>query len=131
MDSIDLESIANNLLGDTNDVMNLDDSSSGYNNKLDRSVLKSMAIAVIKREADKAALLKLKGFERADIERRRGKHSVVCRHWLKNMCMKGEFCDFLHQLVYSRMPPCTIYGKIGYCPDERRGQCTMKHIKVK
>ena len=27
---------------------------------------------------------------------RRG--TVVCRHWLRGLCMKGETCEFLHQV---------------------------------
>eukprot|EP00371_Babesia_bovis_P003106 XP_001611753.1 YT521-B-like family protein [Babesia bovis T2Bo] len=92
------------------------------------NVLMSLALSVVKRESEKAALLKLKGYERADIERNRGKHSVVCRHWLKGMCMKGEFCDFLHQLVYSRMPPCRLFEKNGFCIDNQRGNCIFQHI---
>ncbi|GBE59014.1 zinc finger (CCCH type) motif-containing protein [Babesia ovata] len=92
------------------------------------NVLMSLALSVVKRESEKAALLKLKGYERADIERTRGKHSVVCRHWLKGMCMKGEFCDFLHQLVYSRMPPCRLFEKNGFCIDNQRGNCIFQHI---
>ncbi|KAK1444586.1 YTH domain containing protein [Babesia gibsoni] len=94
----------------------------------DGNALVSLALAVVKREREKAALLKLKGYERADIERNRGKHSVVCRHWLKGMCMKGEFCDFLHQLVYSRMPPCRLFEKNGFCIDNQRGNCIFQHI---
>ncbi|ORM41928.1 30-kDa cleavage and polyadenylation specificity factor 30 [Babesia sp. Xinjiang] len=92
------------------------------------SVLMSLALSVVKRESEKAVLLKLKGYERADIERTRGKHSVVCRHWLKGMCMKGEFCDFLHQLVYSRMPPCRLFEKNGFCIDNQRGNCIFQHV---
>lgn len=92
------------------------------------NALMSLALSVVKRESEKAALLKLKGYERADIERTRGKHSVVCRHWLKGMCMKGEFCDFLHQLVYSRMPPCRLFEKNGFCIDNQRGNCIFQHI---
>ncbi|GFE53243.1 zinc finger CCCH type motif-containing protein [Babesia ovis] len=92
------------------------------------NVLMSLALSVVKRESEKAALLKLKGYERADIERTRGKHSVVCRHWLKGMCMKGEFCDFLHQLVYSRMPPCRLFEKNGFCIDNQRGNCIFQHV---
>ncbi|AFZ79266.1 hypothetical protein BEWA_021130 [Theileria equi strain WA] len=87
----------------------------------------SLALNVVKRDSEKMALLKLKGYERVDIERTRGKHSVVCRHWLKGMCMKGEFCDFLHQLVYSRMPPCRSIEKNTFCTDNLRGCCMFQH----
>ncbi|KAK2196631.1 bifunctional Zinc finger [Babesia duncani] len=88
-----------------------------------------LALDVVKRDTEKAALLKLKGYDRVDIERNRGKHSIVCRHWLKGMCMKGEFCDFLHQLVYSRMPPCRSFEKNGFCIDLIRGNCIFQHTE--
>lgn len=28
--------------------------------------------------------------------------TVVCRHWLRALCMKGDNCEFLHQV---RSPP--------------------------
>ncbi|UKK02113.2 cleavage and polyadenylation specificity factor subunit 4 [Theileria orientalis] len=89
--------------------------------------LATLALNIVKRDTEKAALLRLKGFDRVDIERSRGKHSVVCRHWLKGMCMKGEFCDFLHQLVYSRMPPCKTVEKSSFCTDRLKGCCIFKH----
>ncbi|KAH8739482.1 zf-CCCH zinc finger protein [Cryptosporidium ryanae] len=57
----------------------------------------------------------------------RGRHSVVCRHWIRNMCMKGDFCDFLHQYDNERMPPCFNYQKYGVCIDEALGNCPFKH----
>ncbi|GIX60699.1 YTH domain-containing protein, putative [Babesia caballi] len=105
-----------------------DGEAAGTRKKSKCNVLMSLALSVVKRESEKAALLKLKGYERADIERTRGKHSVVCRHWLKGMCMKGEFCDFLHQLVYSRMPPCRLFEKNGFCIDNQRGNCIFQHV---
>ncbi|KAF8819259.1 zinc finger (CCCH type) motif-containing protein, partial [Cardiosporidium cionae] len=74
-------------------------------------------------------LLSHQGFLRADIASRtgRGKHSIVCRHWLKGMCMKGDFCDFLHQLDYARMPVCRHFVKYRYCADLKRGLCLFKH----
>ncbi|KAF8819095.1 zinc finger (CCCH type) motif-containing protein [Cardiosporidium cionae] len=74
-------------------------------------------------------LLSHQGYLRADIASRtgRGKHSIVCRHWLKGMCMKGDFCDFLHQLDYARMPICRHFVKYRYCADLKRGVCLFKH----
>eukprot|EP00920_Eleutheroschizon_duboscqi_P023025 GHVT01056558.1.p1 GENE.GHVT01056558.1~~GHVT01056558.1.p1 ORF type:complete len:495 (-),score=114.52 GHVT01056558.1:371-1855(-) len=57
----------------------------------------------------------------------KGKHSVVCRHWLKGMCMKADFCDFLHQLDYRRMPACRQQQRSGYCSDMHRGNCYFRH----
>lgn len=32
--------------------------------------------------------------------------TVVCRHWLRDLCMKGKACEFLHQYDLSKMPLC-------------------------
>ena len=32
--------------------------------------------------------------------------TVVCRHWLRDLCMKGAACEFLHQYDLSKMPLC-------------------------
>jgi cleavage and polyadenylation specificity factor subunit 4 len=32
--------------------------------------------------------------------------TVVCRHWLRDLCMKGTACEFLHQYDLSKMPLC-------------------------
>lgn len=44
--------------------------------------------------------------------------TVVCRHWLRDLCMKGSACEFLHQYDLSKMPLCR-HGercKIADCP---------------
>lgn len=44
--------------------------------------------------------------------------TVVCRHWLRDLCMKGAACEFLHQYDLSKMPLCR-HGercKIRDCP---------------
>lgn len=49
--------------------------------------------------------------------------TVVCRHWLRDLCMKGAACEFLHQFDLSKMPLCR-HGdncKIKDCP--------FRHIK--
>jgi len=44
--------------------------------------------------------------------------TVVCRHWLRDLCMKGKACEFLHQYDLTKMPLCR-HGdrcKIKDCP---------------
>jgi len=44
--------------------------------------------------------------------------TVVCRHWLRDLCMKGSACEFLHQYLITKMPLCR-HGercKISECP---------------
>eukprot|EP01053_Blabericola_migrator_P009952 Blabericola_migrator_1__9951@NODE_54_length_16124_cov_113_894563_g50_i0_p5_GENE_NODE_54_length_16124_cov_113_894563_g50_i0NODE_54_length_16124_cov_113_894563_g50_i0_p5_ORF_typecomplete_len492_score65_62YTH/PF04146_15/7_2e03YTH/PF04146_15/2_9e34Torus/PF16131_5/6_4e07Torus/PF16131_5/0_42zfCCCH_3/PF15663_5/1_4e06zfCCCH_3/PF15663_5/1_6zf_CCCH_4/PF18345_1/1_1e08zf_CCCH_4/PF18345_1/9_5e03zf_CCCH_4/PF18345_1/3_5e03zf_CCCH_4/PF18345_1/8_7e03zfCCCH/PF00642_24/4_7e05zfCCCH/PF00642_24/2_2e02zfCCCH/PF00642_ len=54
-------------------------------------------------------------------------HQVVCRHWLRGMCIKGDSCDFLHIFDPSRMPPCRQYGKHGRCAEHEQGTCPLRH----
>jgi len=53
-------------------------------------------------------------------------HTVVCKHWLRNMCIKGEKCDFLHQYDPDRMPECLQWIRHGVCKDPG---CLFKHVK--
>ena len=32
--------------------------------------------------------------------------TIVCRHWLNKLCLKGGNCEFLHQLDLDRLPEC-------------------------
>lgn len=44
--------------------------------------------------------------------------TVVCRHWLRDLCMKGAACEFLHQYDLTKMPLCR-HGdrcKVKDCP---------------
>lgn len=44
--------------------------------------------------------------------------TVVCRHWLRDLCMKGKACEFLHQYDLTKMPLCR-HGdrcKVKDCP---------------
>mmetsp|Transcript_136451 Transcript_136451/g.272141 ORF Transcript_136451/g.272141 Transcript_136451/m.272141 type:complete len:571 (+) Transcript_136451:121-1833(+) len=54
-----------------------------------------------------------------------GRHSIVCRHWLRALCMKGDKCDFLHQYDPNRMPECIYWLKFGKCSDPN---CVYKHV---
>lgn len=56
--------------------------------------------------------------------------SVVCRHWLRGMCWKGEFCEFLHQYDTGRMPICRQFQKCGHCADYDRGSCVFLHERI-
>jgi len=54
-----------------------------------------------------------------------GRHSIVCKHWLRNLCMKGDKCDFLHQYDPNRMPECIHWLKFGKCSDPN---CVYRHV---
>mmetsp|Transcript_18419 Transcript_18419/g.36171 ORF Transcript_18419/g.36171 Transcript_18419/m.36171 type:complete len:898 (-) Transcript_18419:46-2739(-) len=49
--------------------------------------------------------------------------TVVCRHWVKDLCMKMDDCEYLHELNPSRMPECR-WGEKCQVPD-----CIFKHTK--
>ena len=40
---------------------------------------------------------------------------IVCRHWLRGLCMKGDECTFLHQAIPERMPICQYFSRFGEC----------------
>lgn len=94
----------------------------------DRSLCFSFEPSLQSEEDEKLRLLSFQGYSRVDVASGRGKHSVVCRHWLRGMCMKGDFCDFLHQLDYSRVPACRSLTAHRYCAELQRGYCPYKHI---
>ena len=48
--------------------------------------------------------------------------TIVCRHWLRGLCMKGEQCEFLHQYDVERMPVCR-WGKSCKTVD-----CPYRHV---
>lgn len=52
--------------------------------------------------------------------------SMVCRYWLESdSCKKGQNCEFLHELIESKIPECT-YSVGGICT---RKDCKFKHTK--
>lgn len=43
--------------------------------------------------------------------------TIVCRHWLKGLCKKGDNgCEFLHEYNLSKMPECWSMMRFGACP---------------
>uniref|UniRef100_A0A8C2GH01 Cleavage and polyadenylation specificity factor subunit 4 n=1 Tax=Cyprinus carpio TaxID=7962 RepID=A0A8C2GH01_CYPCA len=51
-----------------------------------------------------------------------GEKSVVCKHWLRGLCKKGDQCEFLHEYDMTKMPECYFYSKFG--PD-----CRHRHTR--
>jgi len=65
--------------------------------------------------ADKVAMQHANGF---------GRHrTVVCKHWLRGLCKKGDKCDYLHQYDSKRMPVCQFWQR-GSCS---RPDCQFRH----
>jgi len=42
-----------------------------------------------------------------------GDKPVVCKHWLRGLCKKGDQCEFLHEYDMSKMPECYFYARFG------------------
>ncbi len=41
----------------------------------------------------------------------RGDKTIVCKHWLRGLCKKGDQCEFLHEYDMSKMPECYFYSR--------------------
>ncbi|NWH73422.1 CPSF4 factor, partial [Piaya cayana] len=54
-----------------------------------------------------------------------GEKMVVCKHWLRGLCKKGDDCDFLHVYDVTKMPECYFYSKFGEC---NKKDCPFQHI---
>ena len=55
-----------------------------------------------------------------------GMNSLVCKHWLRGLCKKGEQCEFLHEYNLRKMPECNFFVKNGYCMNGE--ECLYLHI---
>jgi len=59
------------------------------------------------------------------------KHSVsstariVCKHWLRGLCKKGDGCEFLHEYNLRKMPDCYFFAKHGWCSNGE--ECLYLH----
>lgn len=51
--------------------------------------------------------------------------SVVCKHWLRGLCKKGDNCDFLHEYNLRSMPECQTYARYQACPNN--DECLYAH----
>ncbi|NXY24624.1 CPSF4 factor, partial [Atrichornis clamosus] len=56
-----------------------------------------------------------------------GAKPVVCKHWLRGLCKRGDGCDFLHDYDVTRMPECYFYSKFGECSNK---DCPFLHVDV-
>ena len=54
------------------------------------------------------------------------RYKVVCKHWLRGLCKKGDDCDFLHKLDQDRMPDCWDFTQFGECGNK---ECLFKHVQ--
>jgi len=56
-------------------------------------------------------------------------NNLVCKHWLRGLCKKGEHCEFLHEYNLRRMPECNFFSRNGYCSNGE--ECLYLHIDPK
>ncbi len=54
--------------------------------------------------------------------------AVVCKHWLRGLCKKGDMCEFLHEFDMSKMPECYFFTQYNECTNE---DCLYLHITNK
>ncbi|MFH4974825.1 hypothetical protein AB6A40_001534 [Gnathostoma spinigerum] len=54
-----------------------------------------------------------------------GDKAVVCKHWLRGLCKKGDQCEFLHEYDLSKMPECFFFSKYMACSNR---ECPFRHI---
>lgn len=55
----------------------------------------------------------------------KGDKTIVCKHWLRGLCKKGDDCDFLHVYNMAKMPECYFYSKHGECSNK---ECLFLHV---
>lgn len=52
--------------------------------------------------------------------------SLICKHWLRGLCKKGNTCEFLHEYNLRGMPECTHFARSGVCPNG--SECLYLHL---
>ncbi|XP_037953689.1 cleavage and polyadenylation specificity factor subunit 4 [Teleopsis dalmanni] len=55
----------------------------------------------------------------------RGDRTIVCKHWLRGLCKKGDQCEFLHEYDMKKMPECYFYSRFNACHNK---ECPFLHI---
>lgn len=55
----------------------------------------------------------------------RGDRTIVCKHWLRGLCKKGDQCEFLHEFDMTKMPECYFYSRFHACHNK---ECPFLHI---
>ncbi|XP_076791643.1 putative cleavage and polyadenylation specificity factor subunit 4-like protein [Arvicanthis niloticus] len=63
---------------------------------------------------------------RCPFRHEQGEKMVVCKHWLRGLCRRSDYCSFLHQYDVSRMPVCYFHSKFGNCSNK---ECPFLHLK--
>ena len=58
------------------------------------------------------------------------RRTVVCKHWLRGLCKKGEMCDYLHEYDEDKMPVCQFYFSetVRVHPACSQHRCAAKNV---
>jgi len=51
---------------------------------------------------------------------------IVCVHWLKGQCKKGNECEYLHVYQEDKVPACRYYMQEGHC--QKGAECVYRHV---
>ncbi|OAG29942.1 cleavage and polyadenylation specificity factor subunit 4 [Nematocida displodere] len=61
-----------------------------------------------------------------EVDRRKSsENAIVCKHWLRGLCKKGDACEFLHIFALDKMPECWFFSKYRECSNQ---DCLFLHI---
>ncbi len=52
--------------------------------------------------------------------------TLICKHWLRGLCKKGESCDFSHEYNLRKMQECINFTRTLFCPNG--DECVYLHI---
>ncbi|KAI8821296.1 zinc finger CCCH domain-containing protein, partial [Fimicolochytrium jonesii] len=55
----------------------------------------------------------------------RNEKRVVCKHWLRGLCKKGDLCEYLHEYNLKKMDECRFYAQYGECSNP---ECVYLHV---
>jgi cleavage and polyadenylation specificity factor subunit 4 len=53
-------------------------------------------------------------------------HSLVCKHWLRGLCKKGDSCEFQHSYNLRSMPECAQFSRHLVCSNG--SECLYLHL---
>ncbi|KAF2400372.1 hypothetical protein EJ06DRAFT_510475 [Trichodelitschia bisporula] len=53
-------------------------------------------------------------------------NNLICKHWLRGLCKKGEACEFLHEYNLRKMPECNFFARHQSCA--AGDDCPYSHV---
>ena len=83
------------------------------------------ALANLGQELNYQQLLRIDESLQGRPAKKQKEKQVVCMHWVKGQCKKGDFCDYLHVYDKERLPVCKYLKNEGRCKNGE--QCLYRH----